>query len=249
MAMAQAVVPVYTIPNSYRVQQSLWESICRIIPGIAQTSGSELHSFETAAPHNNPVEQIVTVPAAGNTGVPKFGTAKLNDPKSSATSSSTRKKNATQEVCQTGAPLGILPPGAVWVPKEAFQYILTVNLVDNRDPPGTRPQKTSTPIKATPAANRSHSGKKLDISKIKGAHLLFEMQDLHKKARGRESEAKDQAATSHRVARGECGSGGELPPGLPAKLPTLSDGDGTLTKPMDPAREAYSQGKKRPLDA
>ena len=35
MAMAQTVVPVYTIPNTYRVQQSLWESMCRIIPGIA----------------------------------------------------------------------------------------------------------------------------------------------------------------------------------------------------------------------
>ena len=27
MAMAQTVVPVYTIPNTYRVQQSLWESL------------------------------------------------------------------------------------------------------------------------------------------------------------------------------------------------------------------------------
>ena len=152
-------------------------------------------------------------------------------------------------MCQTGAPLGILPTGAVWVPKEAFQHILTVNLMDDGDPPGTRPQKTSTPIKATPAADRSHSGKKLDISKIKGAHLLFEMQDQHKKARGRESKAKDQATTSHWVAGGECGSGGELPPGLPAKLPTLSDRDGTLTKPTDPAPEASSQGKKHPLDA
>ena len=120
MAMVQAVVPVYTIPNTYWVQQSLWESICWIIPGIARTSGSELHSFEPAAPRNNPAEQIVTVLAAGNTGVPKVGTAKLNDPESSAASSSTHKKNAAQEVRQTRAPLGILPPGAVWVPKEAF---------------------------------------------------------------------------------------------------------------------------------
>ena len=37
MAMAQTVVPVYTIPNTYRVQQSLWESLCRIIPGVART--------------------------------------------------------------------------------------------------------------------------------------------------------------------------------------------------------------------
>ena len=249
MAMAQAVVPVYTIPNTYRVQQSLCESICRIIPGIARTSRSELHSLEPAAPHNNPVEQIITVPAAGNTGVPKVGITKSNDPKSPAASSSTCKKNAAQEVCQTGAPLGILPPRAVWVRKEVFQHIPTVNLVDNGDPPSTRPQKTSTPIKVTPAAERSHSGKKLDICKIKGAHLLFEMQDRHEKAWGREPEAKDQATTSHWVAGGERGSGGELPPGLPAKFPTLSDGDGTPTQPTDPAPEASSQGKKCPLDA
>ena len=89
MAMAQTVVPVYTIPNTYWVQQSLWESICWIIPGIAHTSGSELHSFEPAAPRNTPVEQAVTVPAAGNSEVPEVGTAKSNDPQSSAASSST----------------------------------------------------------------------------------------------------------------------------------------------------------------
>ena len=177
MAMAQTVVPVYTIPNTYRVQQSLWEGICSIIPSIAHTSGSELRSFEPAAPHNTPVEQAGTVPAAGNSWVPKFGNAKSSDPQSSAASSSTRKKNATQEVHQTRVPLGIPPAGSVWVAKEAFQHIPIVNLADDGDHPGTRPQKTSTPIKTTPAADRSHSGKKLDISKIKGAHLLFEMQD------------------------------------------------------------------------
>ena len=212
MAMAQTVVPVYTIPNTYRVQQSLWEGICQIIPSIARTSGSELCSFEPAAPHNAPVEQAGTVPAAGNSGVPKLGTAKSNDPQSSAASSSTRKKNAAQEVCQTGVPLGIPPARSVWVAKEAFQHIQIVNLADDGDPPGTRPQKTSTPIKTTPAANRSHSRKKLDISKIKGAHLLFEMQDRQEKAWERESEAKGQAATSHWAARGERSSGGELPP-------------------------------------
>ena len=179
MAMAQAVVPVYTIPNTYRVQQSLWEGICRIIPGIARTSGSELCSFEPAAPHITPVEQAVTVPAADN----------------SAVSSSSHKKKTAQEAHQTGAPLGIPPAGSVWVPKEAFQHIPTVNLMNDGDPPGTKPQKTSTPIKTAPAADRSHSGKKLDISKIKGAHLLFEMQDRQDKARGSESEAKGQAAT------------------------------------------------------
>ena len=233
MAMAQALVPVYTIPNTYRVQQSLWEGICRIIPGIARTSGSELRFFEPAAPHNTPVEQVITVLAAGNTGV----------------SSSTCKKNAAKGVCQTEAPLGIPPAGSVWVAKEAFQHVSIVNLADDRDPPSANPQKTSTPIKAAPEDNRSHSRKKLDISKIKGAHLLFEMQDQHEKAWGRESEAEDQATTSHRVAGGELSSGVELPPGLPAKLPKLPEGDGTLTKPSNPALEASNQGKKHPLDA
>ena len=40
MAMAKTVVPVYTIPNTYRVQQSLWESLCQIIPGIARTNAT-----------------------------------------------------------------------------------------------------------------------------------------------------------------------------------------------------------------
>ena len=83
MAMSQTIVLVYTIPNTYWVQQSLWESICQIIPGTARTSGGELHSFEPAAPCNTPVEQAVRVPAAGNSGVPEVGTAKSNDSQSS----------------------------------------------------------------------------------------------------------------------------------------------------------------------
>ena len=75
------------------------------------------------------------------------------------------------------------------------------------------------------------------------------MQDQQEKARGRESEAKSQATTSHWTAGGEHSSGGELPPELPAKLPKLPEGDGTLTKPSDPAPESSSQGKKHPLDA
>ena len=246
MAMAQTVVPVYTIPNTYWVQQSLWESICQIIPGIARTSGSELRSFEPAAPRNTPVEQAITMLAAGNSGVPELGTAKSNDPQSSA-ASSTRKKNATQEVCQTGVPLGIPPAGSVWVAKEAFQHIPIVNLMDDGDPPGTRLQKTSTPIKTTPAADRSHSGKKLDISKIKGAHLLFKMQDRQEKARGRESKAKGQATTSHWTAGEERSSSGELPPGLLARLPKLPDGGGTLTKPLNPAQRPPARVRNVPL--
>ena len=149
MAMAQTVVPVYTIPNTYRVQQSLWESICRIIPSIARTSGSELHSFEPAAPRITPVEQADTMLAARNPRVPELGTAKSNDPQGAAALSSTRKKNATQEVHQTGVPLRIPLARSVWVAKEVFQHIPIVNLADDGDPPGSMLQKTSTPIKTT----------------------------------------------------------------------------------------------------
>ena len=226
-----AMVPVYTIPNTYRVQQSLWEGICRIIPGIACTSGSGLHSFEPAAPHNTPVEQVATVPVAGSTGV-----------------SSSTDKNTAKEARQTGVLLEIPPAGSVWVAKEAFQHIPTVNLADD-DPPGAGPPKTSTLIKAAPEVDRSHSGKKLNISKIKGTHLLFEMQDRREKTWEKKSEGKDQVATSQRVAGGGLGSAGELPPGLPAKLPKFPKRDVTSIKLSNPAPEASSQGKKHPLDA
>ena len=70
MAMAQTVVPVYTIPNTYRVQQSLWESLCRIIPSIARTSGSELRSTQLPVLNNTPVEQPVITSGAGDSGDP-----------------------------------------------------------------------------------------------------------------------------------------------------------------------------------
>ena len=149
---------------------------------------------------------------------------------------------------QAGVPVGIPPARSVWVPKAAFQHILTVDLAGDGDPPGTRPQETSTPIKTTPAPDRSHSGKKLDLSKIQAAHLVFEMQDRHEKLWGREPEAKGQAMTSRQVSGGEHGSSGELPPGLPARLPKLPDGGGIPTKPTDPAPEVPSQGTKCPLD-
>ena len=80
IAMAQTVVPVYTIPNTYWVQQSLWESLCWIIPGIARTGGSELCSFEPFAPHNTPVGQSDTVPGAGSSGYPGTWIVGLGNP-------------------------------------------------------------------------------------------------------------------------------------------------------------------------
>ena len=162
--------------------------------------------------------------------------------------SSSTCKNITKGACQTEAPLRILLAGSVWVAKEAFQYIPTVNLMDNNDPPGARPPKTSTPIKAAPEVDRSHSGKKLNISKIKGAHLLFETQDRWEKTQEKESKGKDQVETSQQVAGGKLGSAGDLPPGLLARLPSLPEREVTSIKPSNPAPEASSQGKKHPLD-
>ena len=78
MAMAQTIEPVYTIPNTYRVQQSLWESLCQIIPGIACTSGSELRSFEPTAPRDVPARHSNRAPGTGSSvslpdGIPPAG--------------------------------------------------------------------------------------------------------------------------------------------------------------------------------
>ena len=179
--MAQTVVPVYTIPNTYRVQQSLWESLCRIIPGIARTSGSKLRSFKPVAPCNTVVGKSGTVPGAGSSGKLGTRTAGLGNPQSVAVSLSTCEKGATQETCPAGLPDGIPPVGS----KLAMfhQHILTVDLNDNGDPPTTRPQGANTPIKTTPALERRLSGKKLNISKIKVCHLLFDMRDWQERAR------------------------------------------------------------------
>ena len=71
MAMAQTVAPVYTIPNTYRVQQSLWEGLCQIIPGIAHTSGSELCSTQLVIPNNTPAEQPNATSGAGGSSDPR----------------------------------------------------------------------------------------------------------------------------------------------------------------------------------
>ena len=156
MAMAQAIVSVYTILNTYRVQQSLWEGICRIIPGIARTSRSELRSFEPAAPHNTPVEQVVTVLVASNTVV-----------------SSSTCKNTAKGSCQTRVPLGIPLAGSVWVAKEAFQHIPTVNLMTLGLRKPAHPSKPLLRSIGVIPGRNSTSPKK----RVPTAHLLFEMQD------------------------------------------------------------------------
>ena len=129
MAMAQTVVPVYTIPNTYRVQQSLWESLCRIIPGIARTSGSELHSFEPTTPRDVPVGHSDMAPGAGSSVGPGTGTVGLGNPQSVAVSMSTCEKDVTQGIHSAGLPDGIPPAGSKWA---LFPpHVPTINLADD----------------------------------------------------------------------------------------------------------------------
>ena len=215
MAMAQTVVPVYTIPNTYWVQQSLWESLCQIITGIACTSESE-HSFEPTTPRNVPVGQSDTAPDAGRSGSSGTGTVGFGNLQNVAVSLSTCEKDVTQGIRPAGLPDGIPPVRSKWALFQ--QYVPTVNLADDGDPPDANPPETSTPIKATPESGKRHSKKKLNISKIGATHLLFEMRDRQEKAR-RSVESEDQAAVPDRTSGKGHGSGGELPHGLPATLP------------------------------
>ena len=111
MAMAQTVVPVYTIPNTYRVQQSLWESLCQIIPGIAHTNGSELSSFEPTACRNVPARIPDMVPGSRKSGIVRTGTVGLGNPPNVAVSLPTCEKDVAQEICSAGLPDGIPPAG------------------------------------------------------------------------------------------------------------------------------------------
>ena len=138
MAMAQTVVPVYTIPNTYWVQQSLWESLCRIIPGIARTDATS---------------------GAGGSGDP--GTTAVQEGSQPASASQTsRKKRTSREKQQDEVPLGIPPAGSTWVASSKFQNLPVVNLTGDDIPPAAQPQDTSTPIKATPLTGRRLSGGK-----------------------------------------------------------------------------------------
>ena len=96
MAIAQTVVPVYTIPNTYRVQQSLWKSLCRIIPGIAHTSEGELYSFEPTAPRNILAGHSNTVPSSRKSGSLRTGTVGSENPPNVAVSLPTCEKDVTQ---------------------------------------------------------------------------------------------------------------------------------------------------------
>ena len=244
MAMAQTVVPVYTIPNTYRVQQSLWESLCQIIPGIARTSGSELHPFEPVAPCMTPVGQPDTVLGTGGSGSPGTGIVRLNNPQNVAVSLRTHE-DVAQETRLAGLPDGIPPAGSHWA---VFKPdIPTINLADDGDPPNASLPETSTPIKTTPESGKCHSKKKLNLSKIQATHLLFDMWDQQEKAR-RSIKVENQVEVPDWTSGKGRGSGRELPPGLPVALPDQLGNDGIPTRPTDLTPEAPRRDNKCPHD-
>ena len=245
MAMAQTVVPVYTIPNTYRVQQSLWESLCRTIPGITRASGSELCSFEPIAPRDVAVGHSDTAPDSGRSVGPGTGTVGLGNVRKVAVSLSTCEKDVTQGICPTGLPDGIPPAGSKWA---LFPpHVPTINLADNGDPPGANPPETSTPIKTTPESEKRHSKKKLNLSKIEATHLIFDLRDWQEKAR-KSVESEGQAAVPGRTSGEERGSGSVLPHGLPSTLPDRPGKDRMPTIPMDPTPESLRRDNKCPHD-
>ena len=217
MAMAQTVVPVYTIPNTYRVQQSLWESLCQIIPGIAHTDATS---------------------GAGGSGDPGT-TAMQGDSQPASASQTSHKKRTSREKRQGEVPLGIPPAGSTWVASLEFQNLPVVNLTGDDNPPTTRPQGSDTPIQATPLTGRRVSRGKINVSKVDAHHLIWKMEDRQEAARQRaEAEASDRTSSRGR------GSGSGLPYGLPVALPDLAAEGGIPAKPADPTPTAPKQGKK-----
>ena len=243
MAMAQTVVPVYTIPNNYRVQQSLWESLCQIIPGIAHTSGSELRSFEPTTPRNIPAGHSNTAPGIGSSVGPGTGTVGLGNPQNVAVSLSTCKKDVTRGIHPAGLPDGIPPAGSKWA---LFPpHVPTINIANDGNPPDANPPETHTPIKATLESGKRHSKKKLNLSKIETTHLIFDLWDRQEKAR-KSVESEGQAAVPDQTSDKERSSGGELPHGLLATLPDRPGKDEMPPIPTDPTPEAPKWDNKRP---
>ena len=243
--MAQSVVPVYTIPNTYRVQQSLWESLCLIIPGIARTSGSELHSFQPTTPRDVPVGHSNMVPGAGSSVGLGTGAVGLEGPQNVAVTLSTREKDVTQGIRSAGLPDGIPPAGSKWA---LFPpHVPTVNLADDGTPPDANLPETSTPMKTTPESGKRHSKKKLNLSKIEATHLIFDMRDQQEKAR-KSVESEGQATVPDQTSSEVLGSGGGLPHGLPATLPDWPEKSKMPSVSKDSTLEAPKWDNKRPHD-
>ena len=235
MAMAQTVVPVYTIPNTYRVQQSLWESLCRTIPGIARNNPSRPRPAQQSS--NPPVGANVTLGASGSRD--PGATVTQESTQSASALQTSRQKRRSREKQHGEAPVGIRPAGSVWVACSKFQNLSVISLTGDDNPPVTQSQETSTPLKATPVTGRRMSGGKINVSKVDAQHLLWKMEDRQEMARQR-AEAKVSDRSS---SRGQ-GSGTGLPYGLPTTLPNLA-AEGILAKTLGPAPAAPKQGKKR----
>ena len=245
MAMAQTVVPVYTIPNTYRVQQSLWESLCRIIPGIAPTSRSEHRSFEPINPRDVPVGHSIMAPDSGRSVGPATGTVGLGNPRNVAVSLSTCEKDVTQGIRPASLPDVIPLAGSKWA---LFPpHVPTINLADDGNPPEANPPETSTPIKTTPESGKCHSKKKLNLSKIEATHLIFDLRDWQEKAR-KSVESEGQPAVPDRTSGEERGSGTVLPHRLPATLPDQPGKDRIPTIPTDLTPESLRRDNKQPHD-
>ena len=218
MAMAQTVVPVYTIPNTYRVQQSLWESLCQIIPGIARTDATS---------------------GAGGSGDPG-ATAMQEGSQPASASQTSHKKRTSRERRQGGVPLGIPLPGSTWVASSEFQNLPVINLTGDDNPSAPQPQDISAPIQVTLLMGRRVSGGKINVSKVDAHHLFWKLEDHQEMAWQRaEVEASDRTSSQGQ------GSGSGLPYGLPATLPSLAADEGILAKPSDLAPATPKQGKKR----
>ena len=235
MAMAQTVVPVYTIPNTYRVQQSLWESLCRTIPGIARNS---LGQPRPAQQSSNPPVGAVSLGAGGSGDL--AATATREDNQSASASQTTRQRSSSREKQHSEVPVGIPPAGSVMVARSEFQKNLPViSLTEDDNPSVTRPQETSTPLKATPVTGRRVSRGKINVSKVDAQHLLWKMKDRQEMARKRaEAGVSDRSSSRGQI------SGSGLPYGLPATLPGLAV-EGSSAKTLDPPPAAPKQGKKR----
>ena len=234
MAMAQTVVPVYTIPNTYRVQQSLWESLCRTIPGIARNNPSGPRPAQQSS--NPPVGANVTLGASGS-GDPG-ATVTWEGNQSASALQTTHQKRSSREKQHGKAPVGIPPAGSVWVARSEFQNLPVISLTEDDNPPVTQPQETSTPLKATPVTGRRVSGGKINVSKVNAQHLLWKMEDRQEMARQRaEAEVSDRSSSWGQ------GSGTGLPYGLPTTLPNLA-AEGISAKTLGPAPAAPKQGRK-----
>ena len=234
MAMAQTVVPVYTIPNTYRVQQSLWESLCRTIPGIARSSPGEPCPAQQSS---NPPVGAVSL-GAGGSGDPG-ATATREGNQSASASQTTRRRSSSQEKQHGEVPVRIPLARSIMVARSEFQKNLPViSLTEDGNPSVTRPQETSTPLKATLVTGRRVSGGKINVSKVDAQHLLWKMEDRQEMAQQRaEAEVSDRSSS-----RGQS-SGSGLPYGLPTTLPDLAV-EGSSAKTLDLPPAAPKQGKK-----